>query len=227
MGRDYKRRYKKEYNLILFLVQRIFLYFIAYPIAHLYYNVKYEGRENFDKSKQYLFCPNHVSYLDPPFAALVCDCNVAYMAKQELFFDKNFALRWFVRIMGAFAVNREKPELSTFKTVRDVIDAKWNLGIFPQGKICHENYLSDVHKGFAIFSKRAKLDVVPIAICGFTGYAHRPFEKHMTLKIGKPISHELPEEEIIRQWANSICEMTGLENRVEEELAQEKSPTAV
>ena len=227
MTRDYKRRFKKEYNFILFLVQRIFLYFIAYPVAYFMYNVKCEGSENFPKNRQCILCPNHVSYLDPPFAALICNCNVAYMAKQELFFDKNFALRWFVRIMGAFAVNREKPELSTFKTVKDVIAAKWNLGIFPQGKICNDKVLTDIHKGFAIFSKRAKLDVVPIAICGFDGYAHKLFEKHITLKIGKPISHELPEEEIIKQWANSICEMTGFENQVVIEQTSEKSPTTV
>ena len=224
MERDYKRRYKKEYNFVLFLVQRFFLHFIAYPIACIFYDIKWTGRENIDKNQQYIFCPNHVSYLDPPFAALATNCNVVYMAKQELFFDKNFWLRWFVRIMGAFAVNREKPELSTFKTVRDVVDAKWNLGVFPQGRICKEPFIEDVHKGFAIFSKRAKLDVVPIAICGFDGYTNKPFSKHMCVKVGKPISHELPEEEIMRQWANSICEMTGFENRVETE---EKSPAAV
>ena len=42
----------------------------------------------------------------------------------------------------------------------------------------------------------AKMDIVPIAICGFSGYAVLPFSKHLTLKIGKPISYELSEEEI-------------------------------
>ena len=38
----------------------------------------------------------------------------------------------------------------------------------------------------------------------------------MTLKIGKPISYTLDEDEIVREWARQICEMTGFENRVEQ-----------
>ena len=48
----------------------------------------------------------------------------------------------------------------------------------------------------------AKMDIVPIAICNFTGYTIIPFSKKITLKVGKPISYELPKEEIMQQWIN-------------------------
>ena len=40
--------------------------------------------------------------------------------------------------------------------------------------------------------------------------------KFITIKIGKPISYTLDEDEIVRQWAKQICEFTGFENRVEQ-----------
>ena len=39
----------------------------------------------------------------------------------------------------------------------------------------------------------------------------------MTLKIGKPISYKLDEDEIVKEWARQICEFTGFENRLEQE----------
>ena len=37
----------------------------------------------------------------------------------------------------------------------------------------------------------------------------------MTVKVGKPISYKLDDTEIIKQWAAQICELTGLENKLE------------
>ena len=179
------------------------------------YDIKIEGRENIDKKSKYLFAPNHVSYLDPPFTSLAGKRKVAYMAKQELFTDKNALLRFLVIHLGAFAVNRENPEIATFKTVFDLLKTDWSLGIFPQGKISKENAITTVQKGFVTIAKKAKFDIVPIGICGFDGYSKKLFGKHMTVKVGKPISYKLDDTEIIKQWAAQICELTGLENRLE------------
>ena len=89
------------------------------------------------------------------------------------------------------------------------------MGIFPQGKISKENAITTVQKGFVTIAKKAKFDIVPIGICGFDGYSKKLFGKHMTVKVGKPISYKLDDTEIIKQWAAQICELTGLENRLE------------
>ncbi len=59
----------------------------------------------------------------------------------------------FVHTLGAFAVNREKPELATFKTVKAVFNTPWSLGIFPQGRIVKEPVIENVTKGFTLFAK--------------------------------------------------------------------------
>ena len=43
----------------------------------------------------------------------------------------------------------------------------------------------------------------------------------MTVKIGKPISYTLDENDIIREWAEQIAEFTGFENKIEESLKEE------
>ncbi len=219
--KNYNRRTEKDYNIFRTLFYMFFLLTVVYPITKLMYNVKIEGRENLPKSSRIIYAGNHVSYIDPPLISLAAWKNIAYMAKQELFHDKDKLLQFLVHILGAFAVNREKPEIATFKTVKSVFNTSWALGIFPQGKIVKEPVISNVHKGFIMFAKKFQADIVPVAICGFDGYAKKLFEKHVTVKIGKPISYTLDENEIVREWAGQISVLTGFENKIEESLKEQ------
>ena len=214
--KNYNRRTEKDYNIWRILFYKTFVTFVVYTVTKYMYNLKIMGRENIPKSSRVIFAGNHVSYLDPPIVSLAVKKCVAYMAKQELFQkDTNKLLRFLVHILGAFAVNREKPEIATFKTVKSIFNTSWSLGIFPQGKICKEPVISDVHKGFIMFAKKFQADIVPVGIKGFDGYAKKLFEKHLTVTVGKPISYTLPEDEILKEWARQICEYTGFENRIE------------
>lgn len=219
--KNYNRRTEKDYNIFRTAFYMFFLMTVVYPVTKLMYNVKIEGRENLPKSSHVIYAGNHVSYIDPPLISLAAWKNIAYMAKQELFHDDDKLLRFLVHILGAFAVNREKPEIATFKTVKSIFNTSWALGIFPQGKIIKEPVISNVHKGFILFAKKFQADIVPVGVCGFDGYAKKLFEKHITVKIGKPISYTLDEDEIIREWARQICEFTGFENRIEDCLKEE------
>ena len=213
--KNYNRRTEKDYNWIRSTYYLGFVAIIVFTVTKLFYNLKVEGKENIPKTSRVIYAGNHVSYIDPPIIAYAVWKTIAYMAKQELFQDKSKKLlRFLVHSLGAFAVNREKPEIATFKTVKSIFNTKWSLGIFPQGKIVHEPVISDIHKGFVMFAKKFKADIVPVAICGFDGYAKKLFEKHITCKIGKPISWELDEDEIVREWARQICEFTGFENKI-------------
>ena len=220
MTKNYNRRTEKDYGFLRTLYYNLFVIFVVFPISKLMYNIKVEGRENVPKGETNLiFAGNHVSYLDPPLVTLAVGKNVAYMAKQELFKDKSWLLRFLVHSLGAFAINREKPELATFKTVKAVFNTHWSLGIFPQGRIIKEPVIENIHKGFVMFAKKFKADIVPVGVCGFDGYAKKLNEKHMTVKVGKPISYTLDEDEIVRQWAEQISQLTGLENRIKSKEA--------
>lgn len=212
--KNYNKRTEKDYGLLRSIWYRIFLYCVVVPVSKLQYNLKIEGRENVPKTSRVIFAGNHVSFLDPPMTSYAVQKKVAYMGKKELFTDENWLLRTLCHSLGGFAVNREKPELATFKSVRAIFNTDWSLGIFPQGHIEKEPIIKDINKGFTLFAKKHKADIVPIGVCGFDGYAHKLFEKHMTIKIGKPISYELPDDEIISEWARQVCEMTGFEDGI-------------
>ena len=61
-------------------------------------------------------------------------------------------------------------------------------------------------KGFATIAKKAELDIIPMAISNFSNYPKGLKFKQQTfdVHIGKPISHELSEDEIIKQWCEFI-----------------------
>lgn len=216
MKKNYNKRTERDYGLLRSLFYQLFVVFVVTPVVKLMYKLKVEGRENLPNSTRLIFAANHVSYLDPPMLTYAVHRRVAYMAKQELFTDKNRLLRELVHLLGAFAVNREKPELATFKTVKSVFNTPWSLGIFPQGRIIKEPVIQNITKGFVLFAKKFEADIVPVGICGYDGYAKKLFEKDMTIKIGKPISYKLDEDEIVKEWARQVSEFTGFENRVEE-----------
>ena len=215
--KNYNRRTEKDYGFWRILFYKTFVTFVVWTVTKFMYNLKIVGRENLPNTSRVIFAGNHVSYLDPPIVSLAVRKCVAYMAKQELFQEgTNKVLRFLVHILGAFAVNREKPELSTFKTIKSIFNTSWSLGIFPQGRIVKEPEISNIHKGFIMFAKKFEADIIPVGIKGFDGYAKKLFEKHITVTVGKPISYKLPEDEIVREWAKQICEYTGFENKIEE-----------
>lgn len=210
--KNYARRYANEYHLLRALFQAFAVYIMFYPFFKLCYNLKIEGKENIPKEGRYIYSGNHVSMFDPLIVSFATGKPIVYMAKKELF-EGNNNLQWWIKRLGAFSVNREKPEIATFKTVKEVFKTKnWSLGIFPQGGIKDNKKIENIQKGFAVIAQNAKADIIPVSIINFEGYTKKPFSQNVIARIGKPISHKLPLDEIIQQWAKQICDDTGFEN---------------
>ena len=215
--RNFNRRYAKEYNIFRTIFYMSFLYIVVYGFFLIFYNFKIEGRKNIPahkaKSGKYIYAANHVSIFDPPMVAMAANCPIAFMAKKELF-EPNEKLSWLVKRLGAFAVDRLKPEIATFKTVRDIVSTSWSLGIFPQGDTRPYGKLEDIRKGFVVIAKNAKADIVPVAIAKWDGYPKlKPFtRRNVAIRVGKPISYTLSTEEITYEWCKQISEMADYEN---------------
>lgn len=218
--RNYNRRYPHEYNLFRTLFYYAFLYVVVVPFMKIFYNYKITGRENLPtkaKSGKFLYTANHVSHFDPPMVTMACNRPIAYMAKKELF-QKGDKFEWLVKRLGAFAVDRTKPEIATFKTVKDILATSWSLGVFPQGGIRpYGSDLGELKKGFIVIAKNAKADIVPVAIAGFDGYPKlKPFtRRNVHIHVGKPISYQLSDEEIMREWCRQITEYADYKNSLE------------
>lgn len=214
--RNYNRRYASEYNFIRSIWYMTFLYTVVVPFFSIFYDYEITGTENlpkWNKKDKYIFTANHVSIFDPFFVPFAVKKLIAFMAKKELFEDteKSSTL---IKSLGAFAVDRTKPEIATFKTVRDIFTTSWSLGVFPQGGTRPYGKLDEIKKGFVVIAKNAKADIIPVAIGGFTGYPKlKPFTRQkVRLHICKPISYELPAEEVVYKWCDEISQHAEYEN---------------
>lgn len=173
--------------------------------AKLHRPVTIEGRENVPKDKQFIVVANHLSGADPFLIASAVNVPVAFMAKKQLFetFWSMVLMNW----CAAFAVDREKPDISTMKTAIGITKTKnWHLAMFPQGTRCTNGKLENLSEGFAVIAQKTKTDILPVSIVGANIN-----DAHLVMKIGKIIPYSDNIEETIDTWANTICEMTGFE----------------
>ncbi len=210
---NHARKYAKDFNILTRLYQLYALYILYIPIFGLFYRFKCTRTKL--ENKPYIFAANHISYCDPFLMNMVTVRSLAYMAKKELYEVKGGFGKWVAKNisrLGAFSVNREKLEVSTIKTCKDVFSANFNLCIFPQGGIRKNKKIEEINKGFVVIAKMVKADIVPVGLAGLESYNWNIFKRpKVTLKMGTPISYKLPEEEIIENWRKQVAGLTGYE----------------
>jgi len=173
----------------------------------LVYRIEVNGFENIPTDNKYIICPNHLSTLDPPMIAAIWPRSVAFMAKKELF-DIPF-LRWWLDWLGAFSVNRESLGPSTIKTVQEIKDSKWVLGMFPQGTRGVPGEIKEVTNGFSGLARLTKCDILPVGITGSQEVKRIPFTGKIVVNIGKPIAFSKDTEAVKEKWIEQIQQLTG------------------
>ena len=214
--RNYNRRYASEYNIFRSIWYMVFLHVVAIPFFSVFYDCKITGRENLPKdvkNSKYIYCGNHVSIFDPFLIPFATKRLMAWMAKKELFSPTQKSSKLIISL-GAFSVDRTKPEIATFKTVRDIFKTRWALGVFPQGGTRPYGKLDGIKRGFAVIAQNAKADIVPVAIADFNGYP-KLFSftrRKVSLHICKPISYKLSADEIAYRWCEEISKHADYEN---------------
>lgn len=219
--RNYSKRETKEYNLWRALLHYLSIYFILVPFFKLYYKAKVEGAENIPKDESFIVAANHLSVYDPVIVSMAVKRPIAFMAKKELF-ESSDKLRFWIDLYGAFAVNREKLEISTIRTAQAVASTKnWILAMFPQSSRDIPGVITKVTPGFAYLAKLTGAKVLPVSIV--MSHVHRPrlFEGNLTVKIGKPFEVGDNFDEAMDHWGNVISEMTEFELKTPSKLSLE------
>ena len=202
MARKYTKREPKEFNWFRAVFQRIttrWVYGTYYRISN---DFKIEGKENIPKDKFFIVASNHVSAIDP---FLICDAinkPIAYMAKIELF--QKPICRLFMDLLGAFAVNREKLDVSTIKTALGLKQTKWKLALFPEGTRQEKLSKEHVSKGFAFLAKSLKCDILPVGISGSKKDERGHFKNKLTINIGKPIPYNENIDLMLSDWVDAV-----------------------
>ena len=205
MRKDYQQRFAKEYNGFRAFFQWLTCTFTYGFFYKTFFGLRIVGHENLPKKGFYIVASNHVSAIDPFLVACAVKRPVAYMAKIELFEKK--IMRFFLDLLGAFAVDREKLAKSTIKTVHEIKKTTRLFGIFPQGTREREDNMENINKGFASFAKTLKCDIIPIALIGMAREKRRWFRRCMTIKIAPPIKYNNDVNEMIKSWSEAISKM--------------------
>ena len=105
---------------------------ILRPIVLFFLPVELRGTENLEDEAAIL-CANHSSAWDPILLVLSMpqSFSLRIMAKKQLFSIP--LVRWFLRNMGVFPVDRGNSDIGAVKTAITSLRDNWNLLIFPEG----------------------------------------------------------------------------------------------
>ena len=207
MKKKYTKREPKEFNLFRAIFQRITVRWVYGTYYRVTSNFKIMGKKNIPKEKFFIVASNHVSAIDPFIVADAVNCPIAYMAKIELF--EKPIMRIFMDLLGAFAVNREKLDVSTIKTVMGLKNTKWKLGLFPEGTRTEKLELENISKGFAFLAKSLKCDILPIGIAGAMKNERGKFRNKMTINIGEPIPYNENISQMMETWVKRVNELVA------------------
>jgi 1-acyl-sn-glycerol-3-phosphate acyltransferase len=128
------------------------------------FDVEHQGKEHVPRSGPAIIIGNHPTYCDPWLVGLGTRRWITWMA-----WDDAFA--WpvvgpFIRAMGAFPVNLERPQPSTIKAALQVLSEGRLLGVFPEGGRSQGVDLDPPRRGAPRIALLAGVPVVPVTIAG-------------------------------------------------------------
>jgi len=117
-----------------------------------------------NKKAQYIFCPNHFSYLDIPTMGLNA-INTVFVGKSEM--EKVVLFGWVYKKLH-ITVNRQslKSRYSTFVSSLEAIDEGKNLVIYPEGGIIttHPPAMTRFKNGAFRVAIEKQIPIVPVTI---------------------------------------------------------------
>ena len=153
---------------------------ILRPIVLFFLPVELRGTENLEDEAAIL-CANHSSAWDPILLVLAMpqSFNLRIMAKKQLFSIP--LVRWFLRNMGVFPVDRGNSDIGAVKTAISSLRDGWNLFLFPEGTRVKKPGQVMPKSGAGMMAIRAGVKMVPV----FIGTAKRLFRKTVII-FGKP-----------------------------------------
>lgn len=128
------------------------------------FGVRCFGRENVPACGGALLASNHQSFLDPMVAGLGLSREVNYMARDSLF--RNWAFRWLIRSLNAFAVKRHTADLGAIKESLRRLKKGQLVLLFGEGTRTRDGLIAPLQAGIAMLARKAQVPVIPVVIDG-------------------------------------------------------------
>ncbi len=181
------------------------------PIGRIFAWVRAEGLQNLDGLEPpVIFAPNHQSHLDVPAVLMALPWKwrrrvAPAMAKE--FFDAHFhperygfgkrftnGLNYYLSTLffNAFPLpQREAGALDTLRYVGELVEEKWCILIFPEGKRTNAGEIYPFQPGVGMIASKLRVPLVPVRLCGFERILNQSAKMATpgrgVVKFGKPL----------------------------------------
>ncbi|WP_152656921.1 1-acyl-sn-glycerol-3-phosphate acyltransferase [Oceanobacillus sp. CFH 90083] len=194
-------------------------YFAAYAlkvILSLFGRVKVFQKEKLPESGGYIIACTHTGWVDILWLGVsLLPTKIHYMAKKELF--QSGPLRWLMKNLNAFPVDRDNPGPSTIKVPRKLLKEEKVIGIFPSGTRTTNQV--PLKRGAVTIAAYSKAPIVPAAYIGPNNFKELLKFKKPKIIFGDPIY--LPENTSRKEAMDEMMkvmneELYALQSAIEE-----------
>jgi 1-acyl-sn-glycerol-3-phosphate acyltransferase len=139
---------------------------ILWPISHLLFRWRIDGRENVPSSGPAVIAANHQSFCDSLFLPLAMRRRLTFLAKAEYFDARRTA--WFFRSVGQIPIQRGGGDASAraLETARGVLKEGHLIGLYPEGTRSIDGNVHRGRTGVARLALECGVPIVPVGISG-------------------------------------------------------------
>src|SRR6266478_4301401 len=165
---DKQKRWLEPPGLVMRLVARI-LFFANRTIMRTLFRVEAKGLDRLPESAQFVFAPNHTSYLDPPaLGAVLSNARLArtYWGGWSVIVTRNVFTRFIGRLANAVPIDPERGAISSLAFGAVLLKHKLSIVWFPEGGLSRTGELQPFKPGIGIVLERFPVPVVPVFIAG-------------------------------------------------------------
>lgn len=182
-----------------------FARFIVYIVLSIFSRIRIHDKNKLPQSGGYVIACTHTGWVDILWLGVaIRPLKIHYMAKKELF--KSAPLRWLMKKLNAFPVDRENPGPSSLKIPHRLIKEDKVVGIFPSGTRTSEDV--PLKRGAVTIANRSKAPIIPVAYTGPSNFKELLKRKKPQIIFGDPINApaDLPKREAMDHMAVDLDE---------------------
>jgi 1-acyl-sn-glycerol-3-phosphate acyltransferase len=161
------------------------------PIILLLYRFRAIDVANVPERGPVLIAPNHFSFWDHFFVAVLLRREVHFMAKSQLF--KPPVIDFIINHGGVFPVRRGHKDQEAFITAHTIFDRGGMVLMYAEGGRSRTGQLGKPKPGVGRLALEAGVPVVPVAIHGSEKVRRGIFPK-VTVQFGEPVTFQQVEE---------------------------------
>lgn len=179
----------------------IFRAMMKFLLFALLIRVKVTGLEKIRDIDNYLYMPNHTSFLDPILlTAFFPKYTVAIEEKRNFSYP---VYGWIIKAYGNISINRKSVMGSkrTFDEVRDRLKSSRNIVVFPEGGRTVTGKVKPFKKLLFRTAKEAEIPIMPVGMNGVFELNHKSSiwlsPSKITINFGDEITSEFIKESTI------------------------------